>query len=176
MQEMGANLLKRCELVQGNPVRSTSIFERQIRTLLTELYGMSNVDEVKKERDVLEGPLWSPSSIFGVVECQKRGALHFHSVLWNNLSPHYVSELIHIVKEHDGLAKSLGTTMRADLPERAQRISKELYGPATLDYSKMYRGGLHIIPDEKDDISGNMWPNVLLMFRSTLVTNPCVSK
>ena len=127
MQEMRANLLKRSELVQGNPVRSTSIFERKIRTLLTELYGMSNVDEVKKECDVLEGLFGRHRAFFGVVECQKRDALHFHSVLWKNLSPHYVSELIHIVKEHGDLAKSLGTTMLADLPEWAQRISKELY-------------------------------------------------
>ena len=76
-----SNSYIRNKIAANNPVRVAHFFHKLISTIFKHLFGASNENKIG-----IFGPL---QSYYGMVECQNRGTLHIHLLLWVQGQPDY---------------------------------------------------------------------------------------
>jgi len=136
------DLTTRAKLIQKNPAVTARLFDLAVRAVCETLFGICEVSKVSKTvLDYPQGIFGFPRAFFSVVECQKRGALHWHGVLWTHLSPHIASSMLHDTEANLRLGEILDSILCARVDQSAKA--------ALLDKSRaQYRGPTHEVPEE----------------------------
>lgn len=112
---LGPDKDERARNVAGDPYAASKFFHFMIETILQTLFGVTvTTHQVKTAM----GVLGEVSAYFGTVECQNRGTLHLHMLLWLKNTP-TADELTTLLATEEFRAKMVAyirANMRAYLP------------------------------------------------------------
>ena len=122
---------KRAQLVANDPVAAAQYFAAMTEAMMKHLCQLpcnhvTRKTSSRKHNKV--GVLGKTFAHFAALECQGRGSLHFHAVIWSGLTPQLLQALASNDPEHEGLRQSaadvLDSMVRGTLdPER--HLSRE---------------------------------------------------
>lgn len=142
------DLAKRAKLVAKNPVECARIFNLTVRAVVSELLGVPLDDEIKKTTLYETPGLFGKGyALFGVVEAQQRGALHFHALLKSAFASEILAKYAHDDKLKAQICKRIDKQFRASFNENIN--------PADFSNTKGDpRVGMFESPSQADDIEG----------------------
>ena len=105
-----ASYPKRARRIAENPVAAAKYFSALAESMMEHLCQLSCVHLTKKTQPHTArrtGVLGKTMAHFAALECQGRGSLHFHTVVWSKLSPELMQALAS--DEHDEIAEQTKT-------------------------------------------------------------------
>lgn len=125
-----ANPRKRVQKVCNNPIAAANFFERVIKSLFSCLFRMKLSSTTKRNHSPISD---REIGVFGVPlgysiqkECQNRGSLHFHAVLWvAYISPDIIQHVVHRQEIANAVARVIDSIITASLPEEAHEQGLE---------------------------------------------------
>ena len=94
------NLQDRCKLVADNPVEAARVFDLFCKTLiesvikisLSKQHGGSDIDHLVNPK---KGAFLQPYGLYGIIEAQQRGTLHFHGMLFTEFVADILTKYAH---------------------------------------------------------------------------------
>ena len=145
----------RARIVEKNPTLSAFMFDLMVKTVCEVVFGLPDTSRsLTSNNEAKDGCFGRARAHFGVVECQKRGCLHFHCCLWSHLSPHVVSRIISDARTNADLGRVMDTIICSRLDAAAELDLKNRNDPSMTKQEKKsaeYRSATHPIPQHVDD-------------------------
>ena len=116
------SLKERARIISKNPILTAELFDHIVKSVCKHIFGLEDVHGSFTSNTVGESAAFGEGRAhFGVVECQKRGCLHFHVVLFTHLSPHIVSEMVADPCANEDIARCIDSFISAQLDDVGQR-------------------------------------------------------
>lgn len=132
----GPDSLRRSQNIARDPFAAAEFFSFTINLVLEKLFGISLTNSRVHSHTGILGRL---NAYFGTVECQGRGTLHLHMLLWlhNAPAPRRLKELLQTVEFRSKVVAYLKANVRSFLPQLATPAKvKEIPSEAEVAYSR----------------------------------------
>jgi len=144
------SLSERARIIANNPVWSTVVFDRMVNAVCEALFGIKTTTRSLSSKDKsVRGIFGDSRGFFGVVECQKRGCLHLHLVLWAGPSPHEVSKILADPELNRKFGEAMDTILCSSIPEEYWALVRAVHSEGTFASrcAMQYRPATHPIPE-----------------------------
>ena len=147
-------LKERAATIEANPVLAAHLFDLTVRAVTSTVFGLADESvSLKNMTSSSVGAFGNARAHFGCVECQSRGALHFHCVVWTDLSPLFVSSIVSNSELNAELGRTIDSIICSRLDEIGRQEAAERYHPGNLVRGKVptehqYRAATHPVPVE----------------------------
>ncbi|KAG8724803.1 hypothetical protein FRC09_013989 [Ceratobasidium sp. 395] len=132
----GPDGVRRSQNIARDPYAAATFFHFTITLVLEKLFG---IKALRTHVDAQNGVLGKVKAYFGTVECQGRGTLHLHMLLWlhNVPSPRRLKEMLRTSEFRSKVAAFLGANVRSFRPGLANREEvKRMLPQADVAYSR----------------------------------------
>ena len=136
--EQNPSLAERKEMVVRNPCAAAYTFHHLMKAIIQ---GLVKIPLDRKKAEVLteRGIFGLGSAVYGVIECQGRGALHMHALFWGGVAPEHLQAVAHIPKCQEQIRHFVDSMAVAWLPTAYHLMVGKV--------EAKYRGALHPCPE-----------------------------
>lgn len=110
-------------MVSDNPVLSAQMFDVIIQTTLKHLFGLEC--GAKKTKESIVGVFGPIRAYYGVMECQCRGSLHFHCVVWSHIGASRFSSVASDLVKNRDFGSAIDTIVCETLDKEFHDVLKE---------------------------------------------------
>ena len=140
----------RAAIIEKNPVLAAHMFDLTVRAVTEIIFGLADESVSLKNVKPKRGAFGDVRGHFGVCECQSRGALHFHCVVFTHLNPNFVSRIVSNPLLNAGLAAAIDSMICSRLDQLGQDETRVRFHPDNCPNGKPagpgYRAATHPIP------------------------------
>ena len=112
-------LTDRINLLARNPVADAKTYEKVVNAFFSALVQCSPVGDTRSTAHEVDnrkrGAFGYTRAFFGITECQRKGLLHLHGLLWTELDPMTISQHIHKQDFRDRVVKYIDSILSCEL-------------------------------------------------------------